>query len=333
MNQTKRKNSFKILSIDGGGIKGLYSSTILEHFEEKFNVRISDYFDMLCGTSTGGLIALGLSLKIPANEISNIYIQDGQKIFPKTGKKAGFIKQALLKGKFKEKPLKESLQKMFENKKLGESNNLLCIPTYSITDARPWVFKFDHTILGRDNKALYTDVALATSAAPTFFPMSEIDYYDHKQFIDGGVWANNPTLVGLIEALTYFVGKDKDYDSIEILSLSSLNRTGGKPVGLKRERSFRHWRTDLFDTFTSGQSDFAHYFMSKICSDFTIPVNYVRIPSAPISSEQEPHIQMDIATPESIKLIRGKGNDQGEIYKKRQEVADFFKTEKTFKTK
>lgn len=71
------------MSIDGGSIKGLYSSTILEHFEEKFNCQLSDYFDLLCGTSTGGLIALAASLKIPMGEVSKFYQEEGPKIFPK----------------------------------------------------------------------------------------------------------------------------------------------------------------------------------------------------------------------------------------------------------
>lgn len=69
---------FKILAIDDGGIKGLYSSTIIEHLEKEFGCKISDYFDMICGTSTGGLISLALSLGIPASEISKIYFERGR---------------------------------------------------------------------------------------------------------------------------------------------------------------------------------------------------------------------------------------------------------------
>ena len=243
---------FKILTIDGGGIKGLYSAQILKHLEEKFNCLISDYFDMLCGTSTGGLIALALSLKKPASEICNFYDEDGPKIFPSfrkitfRGKKYsnGTIKQLLNGGKFSDKNLKEALVRIFGEKKLAESNNLLCIPSYNVTEARPFVFKFDHKEgdLNRDNKALYVDVALATSAAPTYFPMAEIPYYDNKQFIDGGVWGNNPTLIGYLEALQYFVGAGKQFNKLKILSVSSLSLTGGKPTGLKRNRSFLDWK-------------------------------------------------------------------------------------------
>lgn len=327
--------TFKILTIDGGGIKGLYSSTVLEHLERKCGSSASDYFDLICGTSTGGLIALGLSLKIPATEISKIYNENGSKIFPKQSKLKGLIRQTFWKGKFSDEPLKKVLQEVFKDKKIGDSENLLCIPSYSFTDARPWIFKFDHIEggLDRDNKAYYVDVALATSAAPTYLPLAEIDYYDYKQFIDGGVWANNPAMVGLIEALTYFVGKGKEYDNIQILSISSLNNASGKPAGLKRQRSFINWRNDLFETSMIGQSNFTDYFLSQLHKLTGIPLEYKRIPSENISAEQQHLVQMDVATKDALHLIRGKGNDRGEIASKDPEIIKFFNTKKTYKTK
>lgn len=327
----KQGKTFKILSIDGGGIKGLYSSTIIEHLEQKYNCSISDYFDMLCGTSTGGLIALALSLKIPASKLSDLYINKGSEIFPNVPI-INTIKQVFWGGKYSDKKLRENLVAIFGDKTLSQSNNLLCIPTYSLTDARPWVFKYDHKEgqLDRDNNAKYVDVALSTSAAPTYLPLCEIDYYDSKQFVDGGVWANNPTMVGLAEALKYFVGKGKEYDNIQILSISSLSHTGGKPTGLNRHRSLAKWRTDLFDVFSIGQSSFVEYFMQSIVEFNDVNVEYVRIPSETIASEQENLVKMDNTTPKAIKFIRGKGNDQGAIWKKKLNI--FFQVKKTYNT-
>ncbi len=342
--------TFKILSIDGGGIKGLYSATILKEFEEKFNCSISDHFDLICGTSTGGLIALALALKIPAKEICDFYELEGPKIFPESftfnffGKKISrrFLKQILFRGKYSDEPLKKALENVFKENKIGDSNNLLCIPSYTITEARPFIYKFDHPEgnLDRDNKAKMVDVALATSAAPTFFPLAEIPFYDNKQFIDGGVWANNPTLVGLLEALDYFVGEGKDkrgedkkYRNIKILSISSLSITGGKPTGLRRNRSFLNWGNDLFETSMTGQSFFTDFFLKKIKNISNINIDYVRIPSVNISSEQESLVQLDIANRKALDLMKGKGKDQADIYKKLPEVVDFFNEIKTYKTK
>ena len=289
---------------------------------------------MICGTSTGGLIALALSLGLPAKTVSEFYINRGKRIFPYVPF-FNSLKQVMWGGKFSDKYLKQSLIEVFGENKIGDSKNLLCIPTYTYTDARPWVFKFDHKEggLDRDNEAKYVDVALATSAAPTYFPLCEIDYYDKKQFIDGGVWANNPTLVGLIEALRYFVGKGKEYHDIKLLSVSSLTLSGGKPIGLCRKRSFVRWRSDLFDVFNTGQSSFTDYFMHSIKELDDVKIDYVRIPSAVISSDQERLVKMDKATPNALNFIRGKGNDQGEIYKKDPKVKEFFDREKTYKTK
>lgn len=328
--QTIDDKPFKILSIDGGGIKGLYSSTILEHLEQRFG-SMADYFDMICGTSTGGLIALCLALKIPATEISQIYAVQGQIIFPKRTKLGGIIRQALWKGKYSDKPLKAVLQSVFQERKVSDLGNLVCVPSYSLTDARPWVFKRDHGKLDRDNNTSLVDVALATSAAPTYFPLCEIPTYNDKQFIDGGVWANNPTLVGVIEALTYFVGKNKEFTSVEILSVSSLNNTGGKPVGLKRQRSFINWRNDLFDTSLTGQSYFTDYFMTKLCDMNEIKIRYTRIPSEQISAEQQHLVKLDYADRKAIQFIKGKGNDRGQLAKKDAAIENFFKYKKQHK--
>lgn len=321
------ETTFKILTIDGGGIKGLYSSTIFEHLEAKYGA-MSNHFDMICGTSTGGLIALALSLKISAPNISKIYIEQGKTIFPKRSKFGGIIRQTLWGGKYSDEPLRSVLEGIFQQARVKDLANLVCIPSYSLTDARPWIFKRDHGELYRDNETLLVDVALATSAAPTYFPLCEIERYDQKQFIDGGVWANNPTLVGVIEALTYFVGQGKEYQGIEVLSVSSLNNTAGKPVGLKRKRSFINWRNDLFETSLIGQSAFTDYAMQRLSELAHIQIKYTRIPSEQISAEQQHLVQLDCAVPKAINFIRGKGNDRGYLAGKDPEIANFFKPRK-----
>jgi uncharacterized protein len=321
---------FKILAIDGGGIKGLYSSTILEHLEEKYNCNLSDYFDLICGTSTGGLIALALSLNIPAKEVSAMYLNKGSTIFPRRG----IWRHLFWKGKYSDAPLKKVLQEIFGDRKISESKNLLCIPTYSITDARPWVFKYDHQEghLKRDNKAMYVDVALATSAAPTYFPVTEIPYFDSKQFIDGGVWANNPTFVGVLEALTYFVGEKKEYKSLMVLSVSSLVKSNGMPTGTPRHKSVIGWRQNLLETFFIGQNSFTNYIMDNLKHTTNVDIKYVRIPSETISAKQEHLVQMDLASTNALNLLRGKGNDRGLLVAKDDNVADFFINKKHYNT-
>ncbi|WP_392447034.1 CBASS cGAMP-activated phospholipase [Capnocytophaga canis] len=337
------KKVFKILSIDGGGIKGLYSAKILERFEKKFNCKTSDCFDMICGTSTGGLIALALTSYISAEDICKFYEEKGEKIFPQSKKfpisllgmkSRRDIKQIFWKGKYSNKGLKAALEEIFGNKKIGEANNLLCIPSYSVTQAQTKVFKFDHKEgnLSRDNGLKMIDVALATSAAPTFLPMAELKCFNNEQFIDGGVWANNPTMVGLLEALDYFVGDGKEYDSVKILSLSSLNLTGGNPMGLKNERAFVNWKDELFETSMNGQSFFTHFFLSKIKKISDIKIGYLRIPSIEISKKQEADIQLDVANIKAYNLMKNMANKQADIFEKKSEIKYYFTTKKTYIT-
>ena len=170
---------FKVLSIDGGGIKGIYSAKILEEIEKEFNSSIVEYFDLICGTSTGGLIALALSLKIPVSEMVSLYENFGSLIFNKPKGLKRYYRQLIKGGKYDNEILKNKLKEIFRTSRISDSQCLLCIQSYNLTEGRPFIFKYDHNEGGlrRDNDTLYVDVALATSAAPTFFPVVEIFKY------------------------------------------------------------------------------------------------------------------------------------------------------------
>ncbi len=331
MEQEEQK-PFKILSIDGGGIKGIYSSTILEKFEEKFSCCISDHFDMLCGTSTGGLIALALSLKVPAKVISDLYLEKGEFIF--NSNILSTLKQILWGGKYSNENLKICLKEIFGDKKIEESGNLLCIPAFNYTDSNTCVFKFDHKHgnLSRDNKLKYIDVALATSAAPTYFPLCHINDLC-KQYIDGGLWANNPALVGVIEALCHFVGHTKAYDSIQILSISSLDPYNGNPIHSNLNRSLMRWGANIKDPFFDGQSHFANNTLRLLQDHSDININYVRIPSTSLSAKQKKQVGMDKVTKKCLEFMKGQGESQASLWYRKTEIENFFKKTKTYNTK
>ena len=141
---------FKVLCIDGGGIKGLYSAELLAKFEQVFGRCVSDCFDMLCGTSTGGIIALAASLKIPMSDVVKFYQEHGPAIFSeRTKHKLGgsaylLLKQTAFGGKYSATPLRSALEGVFKDKKIADSNNFLCIPAYNTLTANPRIFKKDY---------------------------------------------------------------------------------------------------------------------------------------------------------------------------------------------
>jgi uncharacterized protein len=325
------KKEFKILSLDGGGIRGLYTAKILENFEDQFKCNIVDYFDLICGTSTGGLIALALSIRTPAKEIVNFYRKYSKVIFYKS--MFSGLKQLASGGKYDNIGLSKVLSEIFQDKLIGDSECLLCIPSFSITDGRPYIFKFDHPPLSRDNRTKYIDVALATSAAPTFFPLVQIKEQSNKQFIDGGVYSNNPTYIGFTEAVQYFVGEGKDFNKLNILSVSTIEAPIGKSMNEKPNKAIIDWKNDLIKPFMVGQSFTIDFSMKKFADAGLLGLNYIRIGSPEISCDQIQLVDLDNSTDEALDFLEGKGNDQGLIYRKMSEIQHFFNEPKKYKIK
>ena len=346
---------FKILSIDGGGIKGLYSALVLAHLEEEFGVKLVDYFDMICGTSTGGLIALGLASGKSARELATFYEQEGPTIFSNQNWLASVFKfltstprQALLGGKYGHKRLEAAIEKVLgADTRMSEAQALLCIPSFNLMKGYPRVFKFPHKE-GNIHTSKYgrmVDVALATTAAPTYFPIAAID---GSYYVDGGVWANNPTLCGVLEALRYFVGpgktlhgrnEGKEFSNYAILSVGSVQERSAWSIkgriGSKwRKRGFISWQDKLFQTSLDGQAQFADNFTSKLIHWTQAPGTYHRIESPPLSVEQHQIIGLDKASPASISQLMTLGRQVGEDYRtdKKHLVSPFFTHPKQYLT-
>lgn len=242
---------FQILALDGGGIKGLYSAIVLAALEEDLGISITDHFDLIVGTSTGGIIALGLGLGLKPRELVEFYIQDGPSIFPnaKWWQKIRRRTQQWIIRKYPQEALKFALQKAFGNKLLGDSQKRLVIPSFNLDADDVYLFKTPHhPRLKRDWKVEAWKVALATSAAPTFFP--SFNGVDSTRLIDGGVWANNPTIVGIAEAISML---DVKLQSIRVFNLAT-------PSEVKKRHQFLNqgglllWAKQAPDIIMKGQS-------------------------------------------------------------------------------
>jgi len=191
-------DKFQILSLDGGGIKGIFSAAVLAHMEEDFGINITDHFDLIVGTSTGGIIALALGVGKRPLEILQFYIEKGRTIFPPNPL---LCLKRLYRRKYDSDPLEGALKGCLGEGFLGDSAKRLVIPSYNMGEDDVYLFKTPHhERLTRDYKVPMWKVAMATTAAPTYF--SSFRKLDHLRLIDGGVWANNPTLVGIAEAVS-----------------------------------------------------------------------------------------------------------------------------------
>ncbi|MHB0767545.1 CBASS cGAMP-activated phospholipase [Bradyrhizobium sp. 1.29L] len=209
---------FRILSIDGGGIKGLFPATVLAELEQRFldGGPITKYFDLVAGTSTGGIIALGLGAGLRASELAELYSSRGAEIFPERGliRKNLRVARNLLRYQYERTALESILLDTLGAKLLGDSVVRLCIPSFEGKHSEVFVFKTPHHPDYKvDRFEPMVKVALATSAAPTYFRPLEHNGYT---LVDGGVWANNPIMLAIIEALICF---NLERDQIDVLSL------------------------------------------------------------------------------------------------------------------
>ncbi len=164
---------------------------------------VAEYFDLVVGTSTGGIIALGLAAGIKASQLFDLYAIRGQEIFPPKGRPLRKVLQYIITG-YRRDPLDHILNDVLGDLRLRDSQVRLCIPSLDGKYGDVYVFKTPHhPDFKRDGQELMTKVAAATSAAPTYFKPVEDGYI----FADGGVWANNPVMIGLVEALSSFKTK------------------------------------------------------------------------------------------------------------------------------
>ena len=206
-------------------MNGLFAAKLLalveqDLAEKRLSPHVGDYFDLIAGTSTGGLIALGLALRIPASDIVQLYHEKSSRIFPWHRRSLlwKISRRPMRWPIYSSGPLVEELKKVFCDHRLGNAKTRVVIPTYNQTSDSVHLFKTPHhKKFERDYKLFAWDVAAATAAAPFYFPPHKME--NGARFLDGGVWANNPVLVAIAECIQY-CGWSRD--EIDILSISGV---------------------------------------------------------------------------------------------------------------
>lgn len=244
-----KSKHFRVLSIDGGGIRGLYAATYLSSLARQYattrgedELDIGKGFDLITGTSTGAVIACALAAGIPLARIATLYQEQGSKIFPvKLPKKMDLklVLQMLTRPKHLKTgaaALKDALQTEFGDttlRDIWEERQIgLSIPAIEMSHHHPWVFKTPHLphTKHRDDDYKLVDVCLAATAAPIYRSMARVENRSTSGshvFVDGGLWANNPVLIGLADALEMTSPKGR----IEIFCLGTCSRPEGEIVG------------------------------------------------------------------------------------------------------
>jgi len=274
---------FQILSLDGGGLRGMYTAAVLARLEEDLGIRIVDHFDLIAGTSTGGIIALGLGLGMTPREILEFYAAHGPRIFrDRTGLRS---LRRISRTKYSAEPLRSALEEILGDRLFGHSTKRLLITSYDIGVDDVHLFRTPHlATLARDWREKAVDVAMATTAAPTYFPGKALD---GARLIDGGIWANNPAMVALTEAVGPL---GLPLDAVRIFSVGTTTDLPHRSRRLDRG-GLIPWARDAVDVLMRAQSDSAtkqiRHFLGRdrvLRVNSTVPTGLVKLDSVDADS-------------------------------------------------
>ena len=236
----------QVLCLDGGGAKGLYSAELLARIEADHRIRVDEHFDLIVGTSTGALIACGLATGLRPQKLVQLYRDKGNSIFQHSLWRKCV---RLLRAKHNQDRLRSALREVFGDKQLADCQRRLVIPAYWHDQDKPRLFKTPHSSRYLRDKTLpIREVAIASAAAPTYF--AAVETVDNGILIDGGVFACNPVMIGLVEALTSLGGRLEDIAILSIGTTSPIIRYDRS----RRKGGLFHWLTEGVRVCMRGQS-------------------------------------------------------------------------------
>ena len=300
--------SFRILALDGGGLKGTFTAAVLAAWEKQTGLRIVDHFDLVAGTSTGGILAIGLGIGLSCDQILKFYRERGATIFPVTRFQRQ-IQQTikhLCNPKHAQETLLRELEKAYyfegERKYLKDSRCRLLIPTYHALAGASHVFRTPHhRDLTADANTEAAHAALATAAAPTYFTAAKItNMVAESRYFDGGVWANTPTMAAIIEASCFL---RIPLERIEVLSVGTTeepftvrNQTNAGIIGWL-------WKKKILDLLMNVQQESSLKLTRHLIEDsHFLRVNTMTVPgSYSLDSPKEIEELADLGSQAALK--------------------------------
>lgn len=261
---------YKILSLDGGGLRGLITARMLQRLNaEPAIAGWLDKVDLIAGTSTGGILALGLAAGKTPQQIADLYKIKGPDIFDDSLLDDVLDLGRTIGAEYSSKTLKKELRSIFGNTTLAQLGKKVVIPTFDLDNEatgrneRTWKPKIFHNFSGADTDGefLAADIALYTSSAPTYFPSAD-------GYIDGGVFANNPSVVALVQAISR---RNKPAERARIDDVVLLSVGTGKTLNYIKGKSldwgYAQWVKPLMNILMDGVAGIADYQSSQLLGD------------------------------------------------------------------
>ena len=332
----QRSKPLRVLTVGGGGMRGIYTATYLDRVANAFANRlgigaldIGAAFDLIVGTSSGGIIACTLAAGNPLSDIIELYVEHGPKTFTRPLPRGVFSAifdirkrpKALAQGT---KALRQALESRFGKFTLGKLYKArgigLAIPATEMGQHRAWVFKTPHlkkTTNHRDDHYNLVDVCLATTAAPIYRSMAVIDHPDNNAdgyniFVDGGLWANNPVLVGLIDALEMA----EPNQEIQIYCLGSCPFPAGDRIDKSSvHRGLLEWKFggDAASLAIDAQQFAFDHMAKKLMQYMERKCSIIRFPSEQVPASLNPYLGLDDTRHKAIQALTDQARSDADM--------------------
>lgn len=321
----------RILSVDGGGYLGLATASFLADIERHFGARCSERFELFCGTSTGAIVALALAQGMSASDVTALYEKLGPEVFPPPNWLAQRFPR--LRGVFAVRhdnaPLKRALADAFGDTTLTDLRDRgkhVLITAFCVTTGKPRIFKTDHAPeLTAHGGYRLRDIALASSAAPTYLPMVPLSNPSNgvrEVFCDGGVVANSPALLGFAEAMSHL---GRPANTLAVLSLATPRADlAERPSALSRReadpaRAYFGWGMGerLITLALDSGAMISDQALKRIAT--ALGACYERVEFA-----QPSGVGLDVVTPEATATLRHLGVECASRADERRRLQCFF---------
>ena len=256
-----------VLSVDGGGIRGVIPAMVLANLEERTGKRTAELFDLIAGTSTGGIIALAMTVpgddgkpRWTANDLVDLYLTEGPRIFHHSIGRLLESGLGLLDEKYDAQPLEDALKKYLGEAMISQAVTDVMVTSYDLEHRKPFFFKTDRAKVKPEHDWLMREAARATSAAPTYFEPEKLTA-DGEVFAlcDGGVFANNPAMSAYAEAR-----RRHPRAQIRLVSLGTGQLTRKLHYEEVRSWGLIRWARPLLDVVFDGVSDATEYELAQL---------------------------------------------------------------------
>ncbi|EKA6606514.1 cGAMP-activated phospholipase CapV [Salmonella enterica] len=337
---TMNNHGVRILSLNGGGARGMFTISVLSEIESILaskhanqDIKIGDYFDLITGTSIGGILALGLATGKSARELERVFFDKANDIFPTRWSLTNLLK-SLCAPIYSSSPLRETVEAMIGTETtFNDLNRRVMIPAVNLSTGKPQFFKTPHNPdFTRDGPLKLIDAALATSAAPTYFAPHYCEDL-HAYFADGGLVANNPSYIGLLEV---FRDMKSDFNvthkDIHILNVGTV----GEEYSLSPRLLSKKWWNGycrlwgmgkglVLTTMTANQLLHKNMLLRELTLNDALD-NYVYLDEV-IPNEAASDITLDNASESSLQNLSARGKQLANVQlAQNQKLRNFFTT-------